>query len=286
MFRTAKWIALLVIALVPITQGSVASAALVAADSFNDYNVGPLAGANSGSGWAGGWHAGTGTTVVDPAVDLVAGGINGGNRAVQFAANNSNAAYRQLGSTVSGSNVFVSFLFRFDAGTISNNDFLGLWLDTQARMDSGTAGSHTDVPNLGLKALISGKPGDFFVRLSGTDGSYAGVRAALDSTVQIVGHLAYDSALNKTFYELWVNPNEADLDSPDAIFSQNGAFAPFDLVGFRTANLTGADRLTVDELRIATDWTDVVAVPEPGSLWLACGAGLGALALVRRRRVA
>ena len=271
--------AILPAVLVVATAGS-ANAAIVAQDSFQSYTApGPLAGNNGGSGWAGAWgSAGGNPTVIDPATDLVANGNNGGNRAVQFAANNDNAAYRTLASAQSG-DIFFSFLFRFDIGTggsIGNNDFLALWFDNV------TTGSHTGRPNIGLKSQEGPSDTDYFVRLSLGDEEYSTTQAVVGTTVQLVGRLFKDANANYNRMSLWVNPTNSDLGSPDATAMIGASISSFNTVGFRTTNLDSSDKLLVDQLVLGTDWQDVV-VPEPSALvvW-AFAMAAGVIGLRRR----
>ena len=114
-----------------------AMAAIIASDDFK-YPLGELNTQNGGSGWNGAWTSNTvATQIVDPAVDLL------DDRALQFSGNQDNAAYRLLGSTFSGDQLYVDFFVQIDSGMLTGNDFLSLWLDTS------TAGAHTNRPNLG-----------------------------------------------------------------------------------------------------------------------------------------
>ncbi|CDH46021.1 PEP-CTERM sorting domain-containing protein [Candidatus Contendibacter odensensis] len=253
-----------------------ASATLIASDDFN--YTGALNNQNGGTGWGSSVWKTTGSggaTVVDP--DL------SGNRAAQFTANSDNAAYRKLGETFKGDNLYVGFFVQIAAGNLTSNDFLGLWLDNV------TAGAHTtDRPNIGIKADGNGT-NDVFVRANGTGGSFVPSSNLTNSTTyHIVGRLSrtvpgLDNSYTK--FDVWLDPSVGQASAPDASSTSttgNPGFKSISYVGFRTANFDAGDRVLVDQLRIADSWNSVMGIPEPAGLAL-MGLGLVALGLSRRR---
>jgi len=255
-------------------------AAIIASDNF-DYATGEVAGQNGGSGWAGAWSANTGVTqVATPSTSL------GGGNALQVTGNNNNAAYRQLSSAFTGDNLYVDFYIQLDAGVLSANDFLGLWLDT------ASTGDHTNRPNIGIKADGSGT-NDVFVRTNGTTGAFASssnIGTTNDITYHIVGLLSRTAPGNYTSFSLWLNPT-VDSTAADAIMLGNTGLSQISYVGFRSVNLDSGDVLLIDDLQLSTTWNEALRittsttndVPEPGTAAL-IGLGLLGFGLSKRRK--
>lgn len=227
-----------------------------------------LSGQNTGTGWGGAWTGSSVAKVVNASVSDA--GMSGG--ALQVSGNNNTVATRQLASAVSR-DVLVEFMFQFDAGSISNNDFLGLWFD------------NSNGPNIGLKANC-GTGGsctsDLFVRTNGTAGAFS-TNLTLGSTVRIVGLLektGTSTVYNK--YSLWVDPSANEFDTltgADAVFTGSSGLSSFDKIGLRSATLAGGDRLLIDNLKISV-------IPEPAALGLLGAAFLGASFASRRSKKA
>jgi hypothetical protein len=253
----------LALGLVAITPSAMAT--VIAADNFN--NAGELNGQNGGIGWAGAWSANTGITQV---------ASTGG---VQFTGNNNNAAYRQLASSFSGNQLFVDYYVQIDRGSLTNNDFLALWLDTT------NAGDHTTRPNIGIKSDGSGS-NDVFARTTGTGGSFvpnSNIGSTNGVTYHIVGLLS-KSGGNYNSFAVWLDPVLSDLGSPDALFSGNSGVSQLTTIGFRTANLDSGDAVSLDNLRLSTTWNEALSVPEPATLAL-LGMGLFGMMVGVRRKI-
>jgi len=202
---------------------------------------------------------------------------------ITFTGNGGNQSTASFSAVQTG-DLYIAMTIHLEAGALGSNDFLSLWLDNVA------TGDHTTRPNMGLKSNL-GSPGgrDWMVRGSGTSGSYAPDQATIGSTTTLWAHLYKSSNANYDRFDLWVNPVGTWTDvlatTAEATSTLDSGLSSISGFGFRTANLSGADRYTVQALVISNS-VPVSAVPEPGTVGLAL-AGLGLLgALTRRRRAA
>lgn len=296
-------------------------ATTIAVESFN-LTPGDLNGQSGGlgsTGWAGAWTAGTAyenvVSLQAPAatpLSYSASGwtLNGGNPALQIAGglDSTQLAYRSLTANQSG-DVWVSFMMRWNAGAVDQNDALLLWFDNTA------AGDHSLVPNIGFKGNEgdSGPGGvkeDFVVRLiMGANDDYAGNITVPDpaATHLVVGHLVR-GATKYNVFEMWVDPNATNLvgDASANHFvyavdnTGNTGLTSFNTIGLRSANLDSNDVILIDELRLGTTMLDVLnygsgglppvvteaTIPEPVTM---AGLFLGLTGLggyIRKRRAA
>lgn len=290
-FRPASL--LTAVAVVSAMTADRAVGAPVGSDGFT-YGVTPpvaLNGQNGGSGFTGAWAANSTTfptNVVDPPTDLVfnvtgGGTINGGNRAVQFAATGANvvddAARRVLSTTQTG-DVWVSWLIRGTQMNTAAASGTGHFISFFFQDGTGAPGVNT--AQFGLNINAGGGGTDFFSRIGGTN-SFAG-NVANDATFLVVGHFFKSAGGNYDRLELWVNPEFDDELAPLVVTSGGSGIAQVTDIGFRAARTGNSPTaIWVDELRIGTTWADVVPVPEPAT---AGGLGLAVAGLVvaMRRR--
>ena len=101
------------------------------------------------------------------------------------------------------------------------------------------------------------------------------------SSATIAGRIVLGAGANDDTVTLWLNPIAgAEVDQPVSITTNLiGADTPFDFLQVRSGNGTGQS--TYSNIVFATEFSDVVSIPEPSSLAL---AALGGLALILRRR--
>lgn len=257
-----------------------ASAALIAATSFDDADGdGELAGETGGFGWTTtGWAANTARTeLVDPGGTMVAAvpgalSVDGGAWALEVNGTSTLTA-RALASSFDATthpDVYMSFLFRWEAGAVNGNDFAVFRYNT------------TDV-NVGLKANEGPGGTDFVARFDTGHQAYGDEQIAIGETAFIAAHLA-DSDADGDYdsHAIWTNPAYTDAGSPEAIINGANFGATIDTITMRYVNLDGNDVLLFDELKLGTAWEDVMPpIPEPATVSL---LALGALALARRRR--
>jgi len=172
----------------------------------------------------------------------------------------------------------MGFLFQFRAGSVGDNDSSVFWHDNAA------TGSHTGVPNLGVKGNEGGgATNDFVARINLSGPAAYSSNIAIGQTYYVVGRLSKSTpgAANPfDRFALWIDPAAVD-PTPDAISAFTGSIASFGMLGIRTANLDLDDDLYFDAVRYGTAWNDVVLLaPEPASgallaLGLALLAGHG-----------
>jgi hypothetical protein len=207
-----------------------------------------------------------------------------------------------LGQTISaaGSTVYYSMALRFDASTGSNNGNGGFF----AGLNSAT-GLQTTNPTV-IAARLYGRidPNDATkynltiarardLTVNFPAAGWSGPLAE-GSTVFIVGSYEIVDGANNDIARIWVNPSPSTFADP--LFSP--VTTPPTITDATTANgsdpaslqsfllrQSAAPWVTVDEIRVGTDWASVTPiVPEPASMALAV-VGLGMLVQLRRRAV-
>ncbi|MCC5844462.1 MAG: PEP-CTERM sorting domain-containing protein [Verrucomicrobia bacterium] len=291
-----------------LSFGSTASASLRVYDGFSGYTVdttvvgqGP-----STTGFSGNWTdtGGTLAATVDyrPRINNLT--------YTNFAPSSGGSleAYRSSGSHSGG---YKQVSRDFDYAAPGTGDFYMAFL---IQNDSANAVADTRLWLQGLSAPDGNR--DAFFDINHTDNTLmfsAGGGSGLETTDfglnsganLVVVRAIYDFGINTAgnpnaaFYdrvEFWINPTltasaaptSADLGTPDASgfgimrsFNGNGTPLAYNSLHFRHSLNSGS--VSLDEFTITTSLSDIVAIPEPGTLALV-GIALGSLVLFRRRR--
>jgi len=224
---------------------------LVAVESF-DYSLGPLAIADSGTGWKQPWQ--TSRTAIPSLIDL------GGNRSLEIrgTGQRNNPLRRELKEPLSQGEIFVRFdlHYRGDATEDSSDvdpEFFVLWMD---RLDGGDRATHAaNVPNIGVHLADRGpRKGRnvFMIRIGSANTAWSRIELTKDQTYRVVGRLAKSKIGARADYnqfDLWVNPDSSQLDAPDASISGGQSISLVRWIGFATALKTErTDQINVSNL--------------------------------------
>ncbi|MDR1284273.1 MAG: cell wall anchor protein [Opitutaceae bacterium] len=281
-----------------ITAGSLVlpfhAAAMSAYENFDAYAVDAtlLDGVGTGgAGWTSAW-SGTGTATVAVSATAITKTIDGftygGGNSLAISGNSStNAAQRLFANPqlTDGTDIYVSFLAQYTDGTstgaVATGPFISVGL-----LDSSNS---TAVDNFVLLNSANGQVG---ARVNNVSTSIAATTYQLiyDTPVLVVARFSgWDAIENHyTTTTVWVNPTGADLGNTGISVTATSTAAGSDGAGgliIRTYNLDAATVL-LDDLRVGTTWTSVVAlsIPEPGSCALAVASLAAAITLLLRRR--
>ena len=282
MKRSSYLFACAVLSVLPFIKQT-ASAALTDYEGFN-YTGTELTGQNGGTGWNGGWIA-TGTmpsnTLSNDDVSLTYPDYPSSGDRVSTGGLAANAGNTRLLSTPldlsqEGNVRYASALFRKNApngGGVTGDNILLEFVtgDTGARRwGFGIAGN-----------------GDFpWLNHNGSTPATTAVVAGETYLIvtKVVSHASSpDEYFLKVFGPNFTTDIPASEPTTWDVQAAQGTDAVLDRIRIRIDAANGTTPGEVDEIRIATDWASVVAVPEPSSLAL---LGLGGLACLRRRRAA
>ena len=192
-----------------------------------------------------------------------------------------------LGSTISadGSNVYFSFPLRIDALTGSNSVIGGFFIGLNNSIGTQTGNPSAVVAR--VQARID--PTDptkynlgIFRNIAATAGapSWSGPLTVGD-THFIVASVEIVTGAQNDVARMWIDPSPSP-SAPAATLtdSTTGTGTDFSIASI-ILRQTVAPYLTLDELRVGTEWGDVAPIPEPASL---AALGLGGIALLGRRR--
>jgi len=264
-----------------------AHAALLAYEGF-DYDAGNVNGDNGGTGWSAAWVSSTSpvayANVVTGTPMAYSGGaisITGSGTALSITGGGEGLLNRPFVGIDSGSEIYFSFLFRAVAG--GGNEFFHFYLsDDPDRFNSGGIGDfYTASGDAHFGARINDGTGDTT--------SASSISYTIGATYLLVGRLSTDGTSGASAdivdqVELWVNPTSLTPGTADATVNASTGLTigDFDIFSSRMVNFADSDEILIDELRIGTDFSSVVTVPEPSVGGLAFLGGASLLALCRK----
>jgi len=252
-----------------------ASAAVIASADFEDNTLGTIVGQAGGSGWTNTWSAAAASA------NVVSGGLSYSNGSV--ASSGGSHAIEIISGTGSVLNSALQRSFSTQTVTLYMSF---LWQDS-ANNESPTASG--DFTQVGFdNASTDGNPNLSFLRNNGNltlrNGTGGGVDTGLDGSIGTTYMIVVKATKGATYYtaDMWVNPTSLTEVAPLASNTANSGINDIGTFLVRTAFMETSDAFQIDNIRIGTEWSDVVlAVPEPSAALL---GGLGTLMLLRRRR--
>lgn len=191
---------------------------------------------------------------------------NGSNQALNLPSGNTVA---QLNSAASGT-VFMSWLY--NPG--NSNSFGGL------RVGSNTSGDNM------LWFSPRDDTGLLQISRRGTSGGNAASSTGQTLSFGTTYFLVAKFDVTATTLDFWFNPTPGGTLGA-ATVSLTSAQLPTAGLGFSYIALLGGNSggATYDEIRLGTTYADVAPIPEPSTLALALLGGLGAMGMIRRRKV-
>ena len=247
-----------------------AKATVILSDDFNSYANGNLVGQGT---WAQ-----TGATATTP-VQVNGGAVTIGN---------------------TGQDVYDPFSSAVTLGD-GQSLYFGLAINVSAAQATGDYFMHftPDAGNSSLfydRLFIKSTTGGYLLGLEGTAGggatvTYGTTVLSLNTSYNIVLAYNYFSATpSNSVDSVYVNPTDSTVGNNTAYLTAAWGSANMDTnriaaVNFRQGSALNAPTLTVDNLIIATTFSDIVApVPEPSTIALAALGGGACLLAYRRKR--
>jgi hypothetical protein len=280
MFHTAKYSSLLLwICLSSFAFQS--SGQIIAIDNFDNYTTGNFSnGSSAGTGWTNNWTVtGSNTAVVNLNTLLPGQGYTVGDQTISFTGNNNSPVRRNFAPQTD--TMYVSYDFTLLNGSVDNNDFASLWLQS-FQFPSG--------PNIGFKGnSASNNPNNFdlFARARGGAEVYGSPNLSIGQTYTLVGQL-YKSVPSGNYdrFALWVNPGSGDANSPQQTSTADSGFSTISSLGWRLVNLDNDDQVLINNLTLGGSWDDVVpaeVIPEPSTYAVILGIMAIGIAVWRRK---
>jgi hypothetical protein len=293
MFKKTVLLVFAVIALVYVNV----NADIIAGASFEDNNLGAIAGQAGGTGWQGTWDAtsssGTAsdfTTVVNK--NLVYSGtdftVNGGSNAIQLSGTGNNAAAsRQLASPFTGGSgsdevLYYRFIMNYNHNEGTEGDDRCLVSFTKDHDKNGNVWWN----RLRAGSRLMAGP-DWQLKTDTGTKNFGGDLAPSDDVHMVVVKI-FKSGVMSTFdsYTMFLDPQSKLAEGGLAFdtLSPSYAFDEFNWLGIMQRTIDTGDIYYVDDVVVATTWQEAVTgVPEPTALIL---LSMGGLALRRKAKKA
>ncbi len=173
-----------------------------------------------------------------------------------------NPLRRELAEPFRESRLFVRFSLRYDPPE-DEGEFFVMWLD---RLDGGDEAVHSEnVPNIGVHVATTGpKKGQtvFMVRIGAAKTAWSEVELQRGRTYSVVGLLSKSETNERADFDrfdLWVDPEAGDLETPDATIRHPQSVNFIRWVGFASGRKTEVgDRIFVNDVVLSRTWEDVL----------------------------
>jgi hypothetical protein len=248
-------------------------ATIISSESFEGKTVGSLSGQGGGVGWANSWTAESGINVSQGGLNYSNGNVSvfGGDRKLSLNSPADGLAFsRQFAQSTTGT-TYMSMLFQ--AGSVPDRSqdtiFMLVNNDLLSDVSSGFRMTPSDSAN---RAFVSGHA----ILGGGFSYSTGGGEVIQGATNLLVARL-YVSPIGTERVDFWFNPSSLDEASNTASTINTTAISGFTrsflMFGTFGLNQSGPDEYFMDEIKIGSTWSDVVAVPEPSSILLVFATG-------------
>ncbi len=292
-----KFVSSFLCAGVALALASAASAALIVYEPF-DYPTGSLQGQTNPSNGLTWLRAGTSANPT--AINVASGNLAlpptmttpvGNSATINGIGDGSGSTTRlALGQTISSGSVYYSFAFRADALTGSNNTIGGFFISFN---NTGNT-SQTTNPSVApariqsrIDPLDSSKYdlGIFNVTATAASTSWSSGLALGVTHFIVAGYTFNTGSATDDVASLWIDPDPSTFETatpPTPTVTGTGGDVSAPGIASILLRQSPAPFLTMDELRIGTDW-GAVTTPEPGTTSLMLVASIVMPLLMRSR---
>jgi len=265
-----------------------AYATLIASDDFESCDVDDIIGqGTSGDGWGGDWA----TNSQSSTHNVVSGVLSGLGQSLEVGGTNTrnNVVEREFDSQTG--TIYIGFLIETSGLAGSDNDFFQLYVNDESS-ESSTSGSQGTSVSGGIdyEQIIDSTNGAYFARKAGAD-EVPGTLAPTDEALhQMVFKISKSGGNGGNYDEIALFVDQSSEGTPDIALGEtdddnlgSGTFTSLSYLHVRLSSLDSGDRVYLDNLRIATTFSEAIPEPASGALAIVAAAFMGSL-LVRRVR--